>query len=46
MSYDPSTIKLMLDELIDESIPLEEINTGFDNMETGSVVRSVIEMKH
>ena len=38
--------KLMLDELIDETIALEDINDGFAKMEHGALVRSVIGMTH
>jgi S-(hydroxymethyl)glutathione dehydrogenase/alcohol dehydrogenase len=34
--------RIKLDEMIDERMPLEEINTAFDKMHGGEVIRSVI----
>ncbi len=35
--------RLMLDEMVSQSISLDEINSGFDDMKAGSVARTVIE---
>ena len=34
------TIKL--DEMVDQQLPLDDINTAFDKMHAGEVIRSVI----
>lgn len=36
--------KLVLDELITMSLPLDRINEGFDGMQRGDVVRAVVDM--
>ena len=38
--------KLKLDELVDQVLPLSEINRGFDSMRKGQTVRTVISMNH
>ena len=34
--------RLLLDELVAERIPLEEVNEGYERMKTGEAARSVI----
>jgi Zn-dependent alcohol dehydrogenase len=34
--------RIKLDEMVDETRPLEEINTAFERMHAGEVIRSVI----
>ena len=35
--------RLLLDEMVSQTISLDQINDGFAEMKTGSVARSVIE---
>jgi S-(hydroxymethyl)glutathione dehydrogenase/alcohol dehydrogenase len=34
--------RIKLDEMVTETLPLEEINTAFEHMHAGEVIRSVI----
>jgi len=36
--------RIKLDEMIDEVLPLEQINTAFDKMHAGEVIRTVIDL--
>jgi S-(hydroxymethyl)glutathione dehydrogenase/alcohol dehydrogenase len=37
--------RIKIDEMIDERLPLEGINTAFEKMRAGEVIRSVIELQ-
>jgi len=37
--------RIKIDEMIDERLPLEEINTAFEKMHAGEVIRSVIQLR-
>jgi len=36
--------RIKIDEMIDEKIPLERINTAFEKMHSGEVIRTVVRL--